>query len=280
MCMFKSGIILKDRVFVPDYDHHTEMLEELKIKDTEKNAQNLFVRAELVPENGDVFTPVETWRFNVDQDIVPDWFVAEYERERMVAAVKEWAKSHIHIGKDNLVIDAGRNHYIKDCKNVVIKGSASISEVCGSASISKVCGSASISKVCGSASISYVYDSASISEVCGSASISYVCDSASISYVCGSASISYVCGSASISYVYDSASISYVCDSASISYVCGSASISYVCGSAMIASSPYSNWSNKDKVIISENATFKDNQTKTIWQSGDWKVQMVNTEEK
>ena len=181
MCMFKSGIILKDRVFVPDYDHHTEMLEELKIKDTEKNAQNLFVRAELIPENGDVFTPIETWRFNVDQDIVPDWFVAEYERERMVAAVKEWAKSHIHIGKDNLVIDAGRNHYIKDCKNVVIKGSASISEVCGS---------------------------------------------------------------------------------------------------AMIASSPYSNWSNKDKVIISENATFKDNQTKTIWQSGDWKVQMVNTEEK
>ena len=199
MCMFKSGIILKDRVFVPDYDHHTEMLEELKIKDTEKNAQNLFVRAELIPENGDVFTPIETWRFNVDQDIVPDWFVAEYERERMVAAVKEWAKSHIHIGKDNLVIDAGRNHYIKDCKNVVIKGSASISYVCGSASISKVC---------------------------------------------------------------------------------GSASISYVCGSAMIASSPYSNWSNKDKVIISENATFKDNQTKTIWQSGDWKVQMVNTEEK
>ena len=190
MCMFKSGIILKDRVFVPDYDHHTEMLEELKIKDTEKNAQNLFVRAELIPENGDVFTPIETWRFNVDQDIVPDWFVAEYERERMVAAVKEWAKSHIHIGKDNLVIDAGRNHYIKDCKNVVIKGSASISEVYGSASISKVC------------------------------------------------------------------------------------------DSAMIASSPYSNWSNKDKVIISENATFKDNQTKTIWQSGDWKVQMVNTEEK
>ena len=120
----------------------------------------------------------------------------------------------------------------KDCKNVA------------------VCGSASISKVYGSASISYVYDSASISEVYGSASISKVC------------------GSASISYVYDSASISEVCGSASIGTVYGSA----------IISSPSFGWKNKEKVVISENATFKDNQTKTIWQSGDWKIEILNKE--
>ena len=268
MCKLKSAIILKDSVFIPDYDSHSKMLEELQIEDTKNNAERLFVRAELYPKDGDVFSPIDQWKFNVDQDIVPDWYVAGYDEERMRAAVKDWAKSYIHIGENNITINCGSNHYIKDCKNVTVCDSASISKVCGSASISKVCDSASISKVCDSASISYVY---------GSASISCVYGSASISCVYGSASISEVCDSASISEVYGSASISYVYGSASISYVYGSASISEVYGSAII-SSPSFGWKNKEKVVISENATFKDNQTKTIWQSGDWKIEILNKE--
>ena len=252
MCRMKSAIILKDRIFIPDYDSHSQMLEELGIEDSRANAERLFVRAELIPTNNDVFTPIDTWSFNVDQDILPDWFVKEVDKERMVKAVSEWAKDRIHIGVDNLRIDSGRNHYIKDCKDVTICGSASISKVYGSASIRKVCDSASISEVC---------DSASISKVYGSASISYVCDSASISEVCDSASISYVYGSASIRKVCDSASISFVRDS------------------AMIASSPYG-WANKDKVILSNNATFKDNQAKIIYQAGDWELRLVGKEAK
>ena len=76
MCKLKSVIILKDRIFCPDnYDSHTKMLEELKIEDTQRNATNLFVRAELYPKNNDIFTNVEDWVFNVDQDEVPEWFV-------------------------------------------------------------------------------------------------------------------------------------------------------------------------------------------------------------
>ena len=265
--------------FYTDYDSHSKMLKELQIEDTRSNAERLFVRAELYPKDGDVFSPIDQWKFNVDQDIVPDWYVAGYDEERMRAAVKDWAKAHIHIGENNITINCGSNHYIKDCKNVTVCGSASISKVYGSASISCVYGSASISEVCDSASISYVYGSASISYVYGSASISYVYDSASISKVCDSASISKVCDSASISEVCDSASISKVCDSASISRVCDSASISEVYGSAII-SSPSFGWKNKEKVVISENATFKDNQTKTIWQSGDWKIEILNKENK
>ena len=79
MCQTKSGIILKDRIFLPDYDSHGKMLEELKIADTRENAERLFVRAELVPPAGDVFSDISTWIFRVDQDILPEWFVAECE---------------------------------------------------------------------------------------------------------------------------------------------------------------------------------------------------------
>ena len=123
MCKFKSAIILKDRVFVPDYDHHTAMLEELGIADTRENAERLFVRAELLPTNSDVFSNIDDWYFNVDQDIQPEWFVAEYEKQRMIKAVKEWAGTHIHIGTNGLIIENGKNHYIKDCKNVTVKNS-------------------------------------------------------------------------------------------------------------------------------------------------------------
>ena len=37
MCRLKSGIIFKDRIFVPEYDSHTEMLEELGIEDCKGN---------------------------------------------------------------------------------------------------------------------------------------------------------------------------------------------------------------------------------------------------
>ena len=123
MCKLKSAIILKDRVFIPDYGSHDDMLEELGIKDTKDNASRLFVRAELSPKGGDVFSDIETWDFNVDQDILPEWFVAESDKKRMIEAVKEWSKSRIHIGVNNLGISDGGTHYIKDCKNVICSNS-------------------------------------------------------------------------------------------------------------------------------------------------------------
>ena len=39
----------------------------------------------------------------------------------------------------------------------------------------------------------------------------------------------------------------------------------------MIIGSEYG-WNKKDTLILAENATFKDCQTKTIYQSGDWKL--------
>lgn len=152
MCRFKSGIILKDRVFVPDYDSHTDMLAELGIEDTEKNAKTKFVRAELYPENGDVFTPIDRWKFNTDQDILPDWYIEEADKVRAMAAVKEWAKNRIHIGKENLVINSGECHYIKDCKNVIIKDNAKVLQIIDT-DIEYICGNAEVGCIYGDATL-------------------------------------------------------------------------------------------------------------------------------
>ena len=123
MCKLKSGLILKDRIFLPDYDSHNDMLKELGIKDDFLGASKKFVRVELSPVNGDPFSDIDTWVMKVDQDVRPEWFLADEWEPKLVEAVKEWAKTHIHIGVDGLKIKSGVNYYIKDCKDVEIRNS-------------------------------------------------------------------------------------------------------------------------------------------------------------
>lgn len=125
MCKLKSGIILKDSVFVPNYDSHTDMLEELKIKDTRKNAERLFVRAEFYPKEN-IFSDVNKWIYHVDQDILPEWYVEEVDKDRFIKAVKEWHKKHVLVGVDGITLSGGDTYYIKDCKNVVVKNDSTV----------------------------------------------------------------------------------------------------------------------------------------------------------
>ena len=208
MCKLKSAVILKDRIFVPDYDSHSDMLKELGITDDYLGASKKFVRAELSPKDGDVFSHIDGWVFKVDQDITPEWFTEEEYKPKMVEAVKEWAKTHIHIGVDGLNIESGKNHYIKDCKNV------------------EICGSATVENICGSATVKNIYDSATVK------------------------------------------------------YIYGSATVKNICGSATLISCKYNRWENANSLIIAENATFKDNYGKTIYQSGDYKLISIESGKK
>ena len=244
MCKFKSAIILKDRVFVPDYDSHTDMLKELGIEDTKANAERLFIRAELYPANGDEFSDIDTWEFNVDQDILPDWYVKEYDKQRMIEAVKEWAKDRIHIGVDGLDISNGAGHRIKDCKNVFIRGNATVEYICGSAT-----------------------------------TVEYICDSATVKYIRDSVTVKYIRDNATVEYIRGSVTVKYIRDSATVKYIRDSVTVKYICDSATIVTSPATKWDKLSKANLSGNATIKDCFTKTIYQSGNWTFKEVKNEE-
>ena len=196
MCKLKSAIILKDKIFMPDYDSHSKMLEELKITDDYINASKVFVRAELSPENGDVFSDIDGWEFSVDQDITPEWFDEKYCAERMRNTVKEWAKTHIFIGLNDLKISHGENIFIKDCKNVDIYDNATVKNICGKATVEYICGNATVENIYGKATVEYIYGNATVKNICGNATVKYIYDSATVNYICGSATVNYIYGSA------------------------------------------------------------------------------------
>lgn len=94
MCQLKSGIALKDRIYVPDHDNYEQMLQELGLKDNYSGASE-FVSWELLPPYGDLRTPVEEWILDVDQNITPDWWDEDARKPEIVQAVEAWAKEHI-----------------------------------------------------------------------------------------------------------------------------------------------------------------------------------------
>ena len=94
MCQFKSALVLKDRIFLPDYDNHDKMLQELGIEDNFTNASKVFVRVELSPADGDFFSDVDGWKLKVDQDILPDWWNEAERLPKLKELVGTWMQKH------------------------------------------------------------------------------------------------------------------------------------------------------------------------------------------
>ena len=212
MCQFKSAIVLKDRVFVADYDHHTQMLEELKIEDTRRNAENLFVRVELIPQD-DYFSDIETWELNVDQDIIPEWFIEKVDKPRVINVVKLWAEKHIFVDKNDMDLKDGF-YYLKNCKNVKFNNSTV--------------------KVYGNSTVE-------------------ACDNSTVE-------------------AYGNSTVE-ACDNSTVKAYGNSTVEAY--GNSTVVKTEYSSI-KKENIVLAQNSTFKDCSTKTIYQSGDWKLVLVN----
>ena len=189
MCKLKSAIILKDRIFMSDYDSHSKMLEELGITDDYFNASKVFVRAELTPENGDAFSDIDGWKFSVDQDITPEWFDEKDCTERMRKAVKEWAKTHIFIGQNALKISHGENIFIKDCEDVDICGNATVKYIYGNATVESIYGNATVENIRGNATVKYIYDNATVENIYDNATVENICGNATVKSISDNATV-------------------------------------------------------------------------------------------
>ena len=262
MCKLKSAIILKDRIFMPDYDSHSKMLEELKITDDYFNASKVFVRAELVPENGDVFSDIDGWKFSVDQDITPEWFDEKDCTERMRKAVKEWAKTHIFIGQNDLKISHGENIFIKDCEDV---------DICGDTTVENICGNTTVKNICGDATVKYIYGNA-VENIRGNATVKNICGNATVENIYDNATVEYIRGKATVENIRGNATVENICDNATVKNIYDNATVENICDNATVESSSYSKWNNSASLIISGNATFKDCYSRTIYQAGGWKL--------
>ena len=160
MCQLKSCLVLKDRVYCPDYDSHQDMLDKLGIKDDYLGASKTFVRVELTPPDDvkSLMEPLDRWTLKVDQDVTPEWWDAEADRQRVEEAVEAWRREHVYTEGEHRV-KAGEVYAFGsatvtayDSAKVEAYDSATVYAF-GSATV-KACGSATV-EACDSAIVVY-----------------------------------------------------------------------------------------------------------------------------
>ena len=200
MCQLKSCLVIKDRVYCPDYDSHQDMLDKLGIKDDYLGASKTFVRVELTPPDGvkSLMEPLSRWTLKVDQDVTPDWWDEKADRQRVEEAVEAWRKEHVftegeHVVKagkvyayNSATVTAYKNATVRACDNATVRacdratveayGSATVEaynsatvEACDNATV-RACGSATV-RACDSATVT-AYNNATV-RACDSATVIY-----------------------------------------------------------------------------------------------------------
>ena len=294
MCKLKSGLLLKNGVFVPDYDSHDKMLREKCIEDTAENRiAGKFVRFELSPENDDPFVPIDMWVFKIDQDELPEWIKSDPEKYEAMAraAVKEWAENHIFIGVDRLNLTDGSGYYLKDCTNVTLSGSSTVQDMRGSSTVQDMCDSSTVRNMRGSSTVRNMRGSSTVRNMCDSSTVQNMWDSSTVQDMRYSSTVQDMWDSSTVRNMRYSSTVQDMWDSSTVRNMCDSSTVRNMRYSSTVrnmwdSSTVRNMWDsstvqiaenlskgvNVKTIILSQNATIKDCRTKTLYASADWKL--------
>ncbi len=159
MCMFKSMLLLKDKVFCPNYNSHEDMINETGMEHGPMREN--FVRVEITPPDDDLTVPIDKWEYKVDQDYLPEWYVEEVDKPRCFDALKAWAVKHILVGQDVPEVKQGEFVVLVNCNTGIVKGT--VQKVWGG-TVQEVRGG-TVQEVWGGGTVQKVWDGGTVQEV-------------------------------------------------------------------------------------------------------------------
>ena len=177
MCMFKSMLLLKDKVFCPNYDSHEDMINETGMEHGPMREN--FVRVEITPPDDDLTVPIDKWEYKVDQDYLPEWYVEEVDKPRCFDALKAWAVKHILVGQDVPEVKQGEFVALVNCNTGIVKGTVrevrggTVQEVWGGGTVQKVRGG-TVQKVWGGGTVQEVRAGGTVQKVWGGGTVQEV----------------------------------------------------------------------------------------------------------
>jgi len=157
--MFKSMLLLKDKVFCPNYNSHEDMINETGMEHGPMREN--FVRVEITPPDDDLTVPIDKWEYKVDQDYLPEWYVEEVDKPRCFDALKAWAVKHILVGQDVPEVKQGEFVVLVNCNTGIVKGT--VQKVWGG-TVQEVRGG-TVQEVWGGGTVQKVWDGGTVQEV-------------------------------------------------------------------------------------------------------------------
>ena len=160
MCMFKSMLLLKDKVFCPNYDSHEDMINETGMEHGPMREN--FVRVEITPPYDDLTVPIDKWEYKVDQDYLPEWYVEEVDKPRCFDALKAWAVKHILIGQEVPEVKQDEFVMLVNCNTGIVKGT--VKEVLGG-TVQEVRAGGTVQEVRAGGTVQEVWDGGTVQKV-------------------------------------------------------------------------------------------------------------------
>ena len=160
MCMFKSMLLLKDKVFCPNYDSHEDMINETGMEHGPMREN--FVRVEITPPDDDLTVPIDKWEYKVDQDYLPEWYVEEVDKPRCFDALKAWAVKHILIGQEVPEVKQDEFVMLVNCNTGIVKGT--VKEVLGG-TVQEVRAGGTVQEVWDGGTVQEVWDGGTVQKV-------------------------------------------------------------------------------------------------------------------
>ena len=226
MCNFKSGIILKNRVVIApkDNDSHNNLLEQLNIEDTEVNAMTKFVRAELIPPNHEWWTDPNTWKFNVDQDITPDWFnedVGKYE-DMFRSAVNKWCKVHVLVDQK---IDELKDGYfmlkrcevkraLNDVKMMLdnsrvnkMYGNSTVNEMYDNSTVNEMHDNSTVNEMLDNSTVNKMWSYSTVNKMYGESTVNIMCDNSRVKMMRGNSIVKMMRGNSIVKMMFDNSTV-------------------------------------------------------------------------
>lgn len=183
---FKSGIILKDRILIPDHDSFAKMTEEFLTVEKEKGKDDVWVRAKLVPDDDAWWTDPADWSFEVVEEEIPEWFksgMEEYETRFREEVCKWWCK-HVLVGRN--IEELERGEYRLMC-----------------CEIGRLTGTVKI-PVCYGSSIGMMQDNARVGEMLCGSRIHAMFDDTKVEIMRNTSRVDEMWGKSEIGVMYDS----------------------------------------------------------------------------
>ena len=226
MCRFRSGIILKNKCVIAQGadDSHSAMLEDLGIKDTAENAMTKFVRAELLPPDGEWWTNPDTWEVHIDQDILPEWF--ETDREKHIddfqSAVKDWWETHVLVDQKIDVLSSGY-YRLKRCQVKKLMNDVQV-----------MLGSSTVQVMYNSSTVQVMYDSSTVQEMYDSSTVQRMLDSSTVQEMYNSSTVQVMYDSSTVQEMYDSSTVQRMLDSSTVQEMYGSSTVQVMYGSSTV----------------------------------------------
>src|SRR5574344_1575482 len=216
----KRGISLKNKNVIAQGENnsHSDLLEELKIEDTVENAMRVFVRSELIPPNNEWWTDVDTWKFNVDQDIVPDWFETDKKNYEQLFRedVKTWCNEHVLI--DKKIYELSKDYYmLKRCE--VEKLCQDVTAMCDNSTVTAMFDNSTVTKMYGNSTVTNMWDDSTVTEMFGNSTVTKMYDNSTVTKLYGNSTVTKMYGNSTVTEMWENSTVTKMYDNSTVTKI-------------------------------------------------------------